>query len=75
VSRGVRYAFAGSATGAGLAVLIGRWLLSSSFGIRNADGFVVLAIAMALALIGAIASWWPGRQAAHVDMLEAISNP
>jgi len=75
VTRGVRYAIAGSAAGAGLAVLTGRWLLSSSFGIRSADGSVVLAIAVALALIGAIASWWPGRQAAHVDMLEAISNP
>jgi putative ABC transport system permease protein len=68
VTRGVRYAIAGSAAGAGLAVLAGRWLLSSSFGIRNADGLVVLAIAMTLALIGAIASWWPrppGRARAH----------
>jgi len=73
VTRGVRYAIAGSAAGAGLAVLAGRWLLSSSFGIRTADGLVVLAIAMALALIGAVASWWPGRQAGRVGMLEAMS--
>ena len=73
VTRGVRYAIAGSAAGAGLAVLAGRWLLSSSFGIRSTDGFVVLAIAIALAVIGAIASWWPGHQASRVDMLEAIS--
>ena len=73
VTRGVRYAIAGSAAGAGLAVLAGRCLLSSSFGIRTADGLVVLAIAMALALIGAVASWWPGRQAGRVGMLEAMS--
>ena len=73
VTRGVRYAIAGSAAGAGLAVLAGRWLLSSSFGIRTADGLVVLAIAMALALIGAVTSWWPGRQAGRVGMLEAMS--
>ena len=73
VGRGVRYALAGSAAGAGLAVLAGRWLSSSSFGIRSTSGLVVLAIATALALVGAIASWWPGRQAAHVRPLEAMS--
>jgi predicted permease len=74
VTRGVRYAIAGSAAGAGLAALAGRWLLSSSFGIRSADSLVVVAIAMALALVGAIASWWPGRQAGRVGMLEAMSG-
>jgi predicted permease len=73
MTRGVRYAIAGSAAGAGLAMLAGRWLVSSSFGIRSADGLVILAIATALALIGAMASWWPGRQAAHVRPLEAMS--
>ena len=73
VSRGVRYALAGSAAGAGLAVLAGRWLSSSSFGIHSASGIVVLAVATALALVGAIASWWPGHQAARVGMLEAMS--
>ena len=73
VSRGARYAIAGSAAGAGLALLAGRWLSSSSFGIHSASGVVVLLIATALAFVGAIASWWPGRQAAHVRPLEAMS--
>jgi putative ABC transport system permease protein len=73
VSRGVRYAIAGSAAGAGLAVLAGRWLSSSSFGIHSAGGVVVLAVATALALVGAIASWWPGHQAGRVGMVEAMS--
>jgi predicted permease len=74
VGRGVQYALAGSVAGAGLAVLAGRWLSSSSFGIRSTSGFVVIAIATALALIGAMASWWPGCQAAHVRPLEAMSG-
>ena len=73
VGRGVQYAVAGTAAGAGLAVLAGRWLAASSFGIRSTSGLVVLAIATALALVGAMASWWPGRQAAHVRPLEAMS--
>jgi predicted permease len=74
VGRGVQYAIAGSAAGAGLAVLAGRWLASSSFGIRSTSVLVVLAIAAGLALIGAMASWWPGRQAAHVRPIEAMSG-
>jgi ABC-type antimicrobial peptide transport system permease subunit len=74
VGRGVQYALAGSVAGAGLALLAGRWLSSSSFGIHSTSVLVVLAIATALALIGAMASWWPGRQAAHVRPLEAMSG-
>jgi predicted permease len=73
VMRGVRYGIAGSAAGAGLAVLAGRWLSSASFGIRTGGGLDVLAMATALALVAALASWWPGRQAARVRMLEAMS--
>jgi ABC-type lipoprotein release transport system permease subunit len=73
VTRGVKYAIAGSAAGAGLALLAGRWLVSSSFGIRSADGLAVFGIATALALIAAIASWWPGHQAGRVRLLEAMS--
>jgi putative ABC transport system permease protein len=73
VARGMRYALAGSMVGAGLAVLAGRWLSSSSFGIHSASSLVVVAIAAVLAVIAAIASWWPGRQAARVRLLEALS--
>ena len=53
--------------------LAGRWLSASSFGIQSAGALPVLAIAAALAVLAAIASWWPGRQAARVRMLEAMS--
>lgn len=74
VWRGMRYALVGSAAGVGLAVLTGRWLLSSSFGIRSASGLVVLAIALALTMMAAFASWWPGHQAGRVSPLEALSS-
>jgi ABC-type antimicrobial peptide transport system permease subunit len=73
VSRGVRYAVAGSVVGAGLALAAGRWLSASSFGIRQADGSVIVAIAASLAAVAAMASWWPGYQAARIPTLEAMS--
>jgi putative ABC transport system permease protein len=73
VSRGVRYAVAGSVAGAGLALVAGRWLSASSFGIQRADASVVVAIAASLAAVAAMASWWPGYQAARISTLEAMS--
>jgi ABC-type antimicrobial peptide transport system permease subunit len=73
VGRGVRYAVAGSVAGAGLALVAGRWLSASSFGIQRADASVVVAIAASLAAVAAMASWWPGYQAARIPTLEAMS--
>jgi ABC-type antimicrobial peptide transport system permease subunit len=73
VRRGVRYAIAGSIVGSGLAVLAGRWLSTSSFGIQHAGGFVVVTIAVILTAVAAIASWWPGYQASRIPTLEAMS--
>jgi ABC-type antimicrobial peptide transport system permease subunit len=73
VTRGVQYAIAGSIAGTGLAVLTGRWLAASAFGIQSTSSVVVLAIAAALALVAALASWWPGYQAARIPTLEAMS--
>ncbi len=73
VARGVRCALAGSVVGSGLAFAAGRWLAASSFGIRDASALVVIAIAVTLALVSGLASWWPGRQAARIPALEAMS--
>lgn len=73
VRGGVRHALAGSVAGAGLAVLAGRWLAASTFGIQSTSGVIVVATAVGLASVAAVASWWPGYQAAHVSTLEAIS--
>jgi ABC-type antimicrobial peptide transport system permease subunit len=73
VGRGARYALAGSVAGAALALLAGRWLATSSFAIHQTSGVVILLIGAALAFSGAMASWWPGRLAATVRPLEAMS--
>ena len=73
VGRGLQYAAAGSAAGIVLAVLAGRWLSTSGFGIQQTSAVVIVATAAALASIAAAASWWPGYQAARVPALEAMS--
>jgi putative ABC transport system permease protein len=73
VRRGVGYAVAGSCAGVGLAVIAGRWLLTSSFGIQHAGGLAIVTIAGALMAAAALASWWPGYQASRIPTLEAMS--
>jgi hypothetical protein len=62
-----------SVVGCGLACAAGRWLAVSSFGIRDASGVVVIAIAATLALVSGLGSWWPGRQVGRIPALEAMS--
>jgi ABC-type antimicrobial peptide transport system permease subunit len=73
VQRGVRYALAGSIVGAALAIMAGRWLSTSSFGIQHAGDLAVVTIAASLIAIAAVASWWPGYQASRIPTLEAMS--
>jgi ABC-type lipoprotein release transport system permease subunit len=73
VRRGVRHAIGGSIVGSALAIIAGRWLTTSSFGIQDAGAFVVVAIAVILMAVAAIASWWPGYQASRIPTLEAMS--
>jgi putative ABC transport system permease protein len=73
VGRGVRYALTGSCIGVALAAIAGRWLSTSSFGIQSAGGVVIVTIAAALMAVAALASWWPGYQAARIPTIEAIA--
>jgi putative ABC transport system permease protein len=73
VRSGVRYALAGSCIGIALAIIAGRWLSTSSFGIKSAGGLVIVTIAAVLMAAAALASWWPGYQAARIPALEAMS--
>jgi hypothetical protein len=69
----VRYALTGSCIGVALAAIAGRWLSTSSFGIQSAGGVVIVTIAGALMAVAALASWWPGYQAARIPTIEAIA--
>jgi putative ABC transport system permease protein len=73
VARGVQFATAGCIAGAALALVAGRWLSSSTFAIQSTSVAVVFAVAVTLAALAAIASWWPGRQAARIPTLEAMA--
>jgi len=73
VRRGIRHAIQGSIVGSGLAIIAGRWLTTSSFGIQHAGVSVVLAIAVILTVVAAVASWWPGYQASRIPTIEAMS--
>jgi ABC-type antimicrobial peptide transport system permease subunit len=73
VARGVQFATAGCVAGAALALVAGRWLSSSTFAIQSTSVGVVFAVAITLAALAAIASWWPGRQAARIPTLEAMA--
>jgi predicted permease len=73
VRGGITYAIAGSLAGAGLALIAGQWLSTSSFGIHRANGWVVIGIAAVLTVVAALASWWPAYQASRIPMTEALS--
>ena len=74
ISRGMRYAFAG--TGIGLVVTLGlagriRTLL---FGVTPTDAGTIAAVAALLLAAAFLACWLPGRRAARIRPIEAISS-
>ncbi len=72
ISRGMRYALAGS--GIGLIVTLGgaRKLRGLLFGVSPTDSGTIAAVALILLLAGLVACWLPGRRAARIRPIEAI---
>jgi len=73
VVRGMRYALAGTAIGLVLAALQMRWLRSMLFQVAPTDPVALAGGAGVLLLTGFLACWLPGRRAARIKALEAIS--
>ncbi|MEZ5331901.1 MAG: ADOP family duplicated permease [Thermoanaerobaculia bacterium] len=74
VRRGVLQAACGSAVGLALALLEARWLAGFLFEVSPVDpGILAAGVALLLAVAGA-ACWIPGRHAARVDPLRAITS-
>lgn len=73
VAGGMRYALLGTAIGIGLAALQMRWLRALLFQVAPTDPVAVLGGAGVLLLAGFLACWLPGRRAARIRALEAIS--
>ena len=72
VGQGFRIALAGAAIGIALAVLIGKVLERSLFGVVAADYALTGGIAAVLALVAIAAGYPPARRAATVDPLVAL---
>jgi predicted permease len=72
VAGGLRFAFVGSVVGLCLTVVASRWLRASLYGVSALDPATLLAASAGLLLVGALASWLPARQAAHIDPVEAM---
>jgi predicted lysophospholipase L1 biosynthesis ABC-type transport system permease subunit len=73
VARGMRYALLGTAIGLGLAALQMRWIRALLFQVAPSDPVAVVGGAGVLLLAGFLACWLPGRKAARIKALEAIS--
>lgn len=64
----------GIALGLGLAAVSVRWLQGTLFGVSAADPRYALAVCALLGLIAWLACWLPGRRAARVDPIAALSS-
>lgn len=74
VSRGVRYAMAGSLAGLLLTLGLVRRLESMLFGVSPTDAGTIGTVAFLLLGVAVLACWLPGRRAARIRPLEAISG-
>jgi putative ABC transport system permease protein len=62
----------GVIAGAALAVMLTRFIESMLFNVSARDPLAYAALAVALALEGLFAAWWPARRAAKVDPMAAL---
>ena len=72
VGQAVRIAGAGAGLGLLLAMVIGRLLESSLFGVVSASHAMAAGVALAFAATSAAASYLPARRAARLDPVDAL---
>jgi predicted permease len=65
---------AGAVAGLGLAVLAARWVQALLFGLEPADPITLVCSTMALAAVGAFASWLPALRASRVSPMMALRD-
>ena len=74
LSRGMRYALAGTAIGLVVSRLESRWLGSLLYGVAAADPATVAIAVVTLMAIAMLACFVPGLRAARIRPIEAISS-
>jgi putative ABC transport system permease protein len=74
LSRGMRYAVAGTAIGLVVSGLESRWLGSLLYGVAAADPATIVIAVVTLTIIATVACLVPGLRAARIRPIEAISS-
>jgi putative ABC transport system permease protein len=72
ISRGMRFALAGSGIGLIVTLAAGRKLRGLLFGVSPTDAGTIAAVTLILLAAGLVACWLPGRRAARIRPIEAI---
>ena len=74
VGEGSILALIGLALGIGGAVLVGRTMQSTLYGVQALDLYVIAAVTVALLATALLASYLPARRAAGIDPMQALRN-
>jgi putative ABC transport system permease protein len=74
ITRGMRYAVVGSGIGLALTLVLTRRLGALLFGVSPKDAMTIAGVATLLLAVALAACWLPGRRAAQIRPLEAIST-
>jgi len=74
VAKGMRYALIGSGIGLVVTLALVRRMATMLFGVSPTDMLTIAAVATLLLTVAVLACWLPGRRAARIRPLEAIST-
>src|ERR1700678_1077699 len=74
VGEGTILALIGLALGIGGAVLVGRTMQSTLYGVQALDLFVIAVVTVVLLVTALLASYLPARRAAGIDPMQALRN-
>jgi len=77
IGQGLRLAMTGVAIGAIAALLLGRLLLGFSqllYGVRTSDPATFAIVSAVLAIVAALACYFPARRAASIDPMQALRS-
>jgi putative ABC transport system permease protein len=74
VGEGTILALIGLGLGIGGAVLVGRTMRSTLYGVQALDLFVIASVTAVLLVTALLASYLPARRAAGIDPMQALRN-
>jgi ABC-type antimicrobial peptide transport system permease subunit len=72
IGDGMRVTLIGLLAGLGGAIGLNRLVASLLFGVPSTDATTLIVSIASIALVAAVACWWPARRASHIDPLIAL---